>query len=1074
MLQDDNSTLSDDKLQQMLITWNDTQQEYAEEGTIHELFEIQVAHSPHALALVSQEGQLTYQELNNRANQLAAYLQKLGVGPESIVGLFMERSIDMVVALLGILKAGGAYLPLDPEYPRQRIGFIIEDAQPAIILTHSGWVDHMPTNTCHILCLDNAHCLNDESTRNPVSCVTLDHLAYVIYTSGSTGQPKGVLSIHQGLRNRILWMQQAYRIGSTDRILQKTPFSFDVSVWEFFWPLITGARLVLAKPGGQKDSYYLIEIIKKQEITTLHFVPSMLRIFLEADTLEQCHSLRRVFCSGEVLTIDLQKKFFERLNAALYNLYGPTEASIDVTHWTCERISDRRSVPIGRPIANTQIYILDKNLHPVPPAVPGELHIGGYGLARGYQGRPELTAQRFIRNPFDPSGETYIYKTGDLAYYQEDGIIEFLGRIDHQVKIRGFRIELLEIEAVLDAHPAVRKSIILIYETETSGKSIVACIIAEENASPTRADLLDYLRHRLPPFMLPAYFAFFSTFPLTTSGKIDRPALLESFQRQLEALVPVADFQTPTQRQLAGIWGNVLLQGPTGPADNFFELGGNSLLAIQVIARIRNVFQVHLPIHIAFEHPTLSDFAAIIEAAAVQNQHQAIFHMENIDRGQNLALSYAQQRLWFLSQLEPSSSSYTVMDVLHIRGQVDSALLEHCLRVVVSRHESLRTTFELTDEGPIQIIAPIQPQHYQLTQMVQPNQPTAIRMLKEEARKPFDLEQGPLLRTYLLQIGTGEYILGISMHHIITDGWSLRIFHEELTQLWNATVHGTQSVLPALPIQYVDYAYWQRRWLEGEMGRMQLAYWRKQLADAPRELKLPTDYPHPNRLGQEAGVYYFFPSASLASRLVHFCRHEQVTPFMALYTIFAMLLSRYSGQEDIVVGIPVAGRNFIEVEPLIGFFVNTLALRTDLSGNPSFRILLQRVRNLAATAYTHQDFPFEQLVADLQPGRSPHRLPLFQVFFNFQEVLRPSPPFSGLQVERLTVENQITKFDLKLDIVQSSAAFTCSIEYSKELFLEERMVVMATHYCTLLEQVIDNPEKKIFAYALNRTSKSIS
>ncbi|MFP4411180.1 non-ribosomal peptide synthetase [Coleofasciculus sp.] len=599
--------------QTLLVAWNDTRQDYPKDTCIHQLFEAQVEQTPDAVAAVFEDQQLTYRDLNCRANQLAHYLEKLGVGPEVLVGICVERSLEMVVGLLGILKAGGAYVPLDPAYPKDRLSYMLSDAQVSVLLTQEKLVAQLPEHGALVVCLDTDwRVISQESEEKPVSGVNFDNLAYVIYTSGSTGKPKGAMNTHGGISNRLLWMQDAYRLTPDDRVLQKTPFSFDVSVWEFFWPLLTGARLVVAKPGGHQDSAYLVRLIAEQKITTLHFVPSMLQVFLEEQGLERCSSLRQVICSGEALPFELQERFFARLGCELHNLYGPTEAAIDVTFWQCQRENHRGIVPIGRPIANTQLYILDRHLQPVPIGIPGELHIGGAGLARGYLNRPDLTEQKFIPNPFSNKTGARLYKTGDLARYLPDGNIEYLGRIDHQVKIRGFRIELGEIEASLAQHPTVRETVVIVREEPCGNKRLVAYIVANQESVPTPSELRYFLKEQLPDYMLPSAFVILEALPLTPNGKVDRRALPTP---NTFSITQAASFVSPRDSlewQLAQIWSEVLSIHPVGVRDNFFDLGGHSLLAVRLMAKIQQQFGKNLPLGTLFQSATIEQLANIL------------------------------------------------------------------------------------------------------------------------------------------------------------------------------------------------------------------------------------------------------------------------------------------------------------------------------------------------------------------------------------------------------------------------------------------------------------------------------
>ncbi len=607
--------LTEAERHQLLVEWNDTQANYPQDKCVHELFEGQVEWTPDTIAVIFEEKQLTYRELNRRANQLAHQLQALGVGPEVPVGICVERSLELVVGILGILKAGGAYVPLDPAYPKERLAFMLEDAQLPVLLAQERLTDELHEHRAEIVCLDAGwEVIAQQSQEKLVSGTTTDNLAYVIYTSGSTGRPKGAMNAHRGIVNRLSWMQETYHLTEADRVMQKTPSSFDVSVWEFFWPLLTGAQLVVARPGGHKDSAYLVKLIAEQQITTLHFVPSMLRAFLEEQELETCYCLKRVICSGEALPFEFQERFFARLDAQLHNLYGPTEAAIDVTFWACKRESKQWIVPLGRPIANTQIYLLDSHLNPIAVGIPGELYIGGVGVGRGYLSRPELTAEKFIPDPFSCQEGARLYKTGDLACYLPDGNIEFLGRLDSQVKIRGFRIELGEIEAVLDQHLAVREVVVLARQDVPEEKRLVAYVVSNQEEMPTTSELRSFLVAKLPDYMVPSAFVFLDALPLTPNGKIDRRALpvpdtLRAEYTQEEYVAP----ESLLEEKLAQIWTDILDVERIGIYDDFFDLGGHSLLAAQVIYRINKELQMNLSVDNLFEESTIAGLAIFIE-----------------------------------------------------------------------------------------------------------------------------------------------------------------------------------------------------------------------------------------------------------------------------------------------------------------------------------------------------------------------------------------------------------------------------------------------------------------------------
>ncbi|MEA5498638.1 amino acid adenylation domain-containing protein [Limnoraphis robusta Tam1] len=622
--------------QQLLIDWNNTQVDYPETQCIHELFQAQVEQNPDAIAIVVENQYLTYHTLNYQSNQLAHYLQNLGITSESFVGVCVERSPEMLIAILAILKAGGAYVPLDPSYPQDRLEFVLKDAKVSTVLISSHLLDKISHTKAEIITLDNTlqDKISEQPSLNPITNTTPQNSIYVIYTSGSTGQPKGVINTHQGLCNRLFWMQNTYQLTPGDRILQKTPFSFDVSVWEFFWPLLNGACLVMAKPEGHKDSHYLVKSIIDKQITTLHFVPSMLQAFLEEKDLKQCKSIQQVFCSGEALTLELQNLFFKHFDAELHNLYGPTEAAIDVTAWTCIRDSKLSTVPIGYPIANTQIYILDSHLQPVPIGVPGELHIGGVGLARGYYNRPELTAEKFIPNPFNSQKiSDSLYKTGDLVRYLADGNIEYLGRLDYQVKIRGLRIELGEIETVLNLHPDIKACRVIAQNYHLNDQYIVAYIILQEPLSTLEQfnqKLQDFLAEKLPDYMIPSHFITLDKFPLTPSGKLDQQSLpkLENINQKTSVYVAP---QNPIEEKIVIIWQEVLKLEKIGIYDNFFELGGHSLLATRVNSRLREAFKMDIPLRTLFEKPTVYSLAERI--STMQMTLQQFSQSDSIQKG---------------------------------------------------------------------------------------------------------------------------------------------------------------------------------------------------------------------------------------------------------------------------------------------------------------------------------------------------------------------------------------------------------------------------------------------------------
>ena len=1052
--------------EQLLLEWNSTTVDYGPSQLLHELIDEQAARTPNNIAVIFEEQELTYAELDQRVNTLVSELRCRGVGPDVLVGVCMERSVELVVALLATLKAGGAYLPLDPGYPRERLRFMVEDAKPTVILSQPELISILPETEAEVLFV-GADLFIPQSSENrtsqeeglaPAVAEFEANLAYVIYTSGSTGQPKAAMNTHAGIVNRLLWMQERYQLTEQDCVLQKTPFSFDVSVWEFFWPLLVGARLVLAKPAGHQDVRYLADLIARRQVTTLHFVPSMLQVFL-ANT-ELSANVKRVICSGEALSHELQQRFHAVSDAELHNLYGPTEASVDVTYWACEPDDGRGLVPIGRPIANTEIYILDAFGQPVPVGVPGELLIGGIGLGRGYLNRPELTAERFQPHPFAGQPGARLYRTGDLARYQADGEIEYLGRMDQQVKVRGFRIELGEIEAALSTHPGVQESVVATNEVGAGDVRLIAYVVPAEEA-PTSEELRQYLKARLPEYMLPAFFVTLDQVPHLPNGKIDRRNLPAASGLRPELTQEYIAPRTGTEFAIMKIWTAVLGVERVGIHDNFFELGGHSLLATQVISRLRDTLKIELPLRHIFKYPTVYALATKIDSEGDNGlSAPPIFPVLN---GDPMPLSFAQQRLWFMDQLESGTSLYNIPAAYLLNGPLNIEALEQSLNELLRRHTSLRTYFIVSDDGsPAQLIAPAEPfmlPQLDLRELSEAEREIKVKcLLAEETNKPVQLSDAPLLRCLLLRTRDEEYIFILTIHHIVADGWSMGVFIRELAALYESYREREPSPLPELPVQYADFAVWQRNWLRGEVFDRLLDYWREHLKNAPARLALPTDKPRPAIQTYQGSAQHKSISPELAQSLRDLSSREGVTLYMMQLACLNMLLHYYTGQSDIVIGTDVANRNRSETESLIGFFINELALRTDLSGNPTFRQLLGRVREVTLGAYSHQDMPFDRLVDALKIERSSAHHPLFQVCFVFQNLPRTSIDVSSLTISTLLVERTVARFDLVLIAWESGQGMQLTLEYNSDLFMPATITRLLDLFETLLGLVVHQPE----------------
>jgi amino acid adenylation domain-containing protein len=1397
--------LAEAERHQVVEGWNDTAAPFPESVCLHEGIEDQVRRTPDAIAVQDGERTLTYGELNRRANRLARHLARLGVGPDALVGIAAERSLEMVVGLLGILKAGAAYVPMDPSYPADRLAYMLVDSGVGVLLTQGQLAGALPPvpDGCRMVNLDDPAVFAGPDT-DPASGARPDSLAYAIYTSGSTGRPKGAGIPHRGIVNRLHWMQRAYGLTADDRVLQKTPFSFDVSVWEFFWPLRTGARLVMAPPGAHQDAARLAELIREHGITTLHFVPSMLQVFLDQDGLaDSCRSVRQVFASGEALPFDLKERFLERLpNAALHNLYGPTEASVDVTFHAAQPGGRRRIVPIGRPIDNTAILLLDREGEPVPVGVPGELHIGGAGLARGYLGRPELTAERFVPDAFGTPGSR-LYRTGDLARFRPDGEVEFLGRLDHQVKIRGVRIELGEIEAALASHPGVREAVVLARRDGGADPRLAAYLVPSGEDAPTVSELRAFLRERLPEAMVPAAFVVLPSLPLNPSGKIDRKALPapDADSREERAYEAPRD---ELERRLAAMWSELLGIDPVGQVgihDSFFELGGDSIQGAMFINRLQKELGRIVYVMALFDAPTVERFAeyltraypdaverlggmaketaaesagatevtavepaleklraavarrlgrapgveppeeetvaraprivillspfrsgstllrvmmaghsglfappelellafrtmrerrdvysgrnrfavegllravmelhgcdadrareivaaaeegdvpvidfyrrlqewshgrlvvdktpsyaldlptlrraerlfeaplyvhlirhpratidsyleakmdqvygfpfppeeqaelvwllahrnilGFLEEIPAERRHRLRFEdmvkepraaMEGLSRflgleleeamlepyqgrrmtdglhagtrmmgdpkfhqhrgidaavadrwqraegalsgptrslaaelgypaaagtveedlqlrrvprepGVPLPLSFSQERLWFLSQLDPDSPAYNMPAAIRLDGTLDTPALALSFAEVLRRHEVLRTVFPPVRGQAFQEVLPVAavaalPVVDLSALSAAARDEERQRLALEEGRRPFDLARGPMLRTTLLRLDGSEHVLLVTMHHIASDGWTIGILIHELEALYTAFSRRRPSPLPELPIQYADYGAWQRRWLDSRAMEQHLAYWRGRLSGRLPVLEMPTDRPRPALLTSRGARFSHTVPSAATEEVRSWSQREGVTLFLTLLAGFDALLHRYTGQDDVVLGIPIANRNRLEVEGLIGFFLNMVPQRADLSGDPTFRELLARVAEGFLGSTPHQEVPFEKLVEDLQPERDLSRTPIFQVQFSLQNTPTQALELPGLTLTLLENHNRTTKFDFTVFLFDQPGGLTTTLEYNVDLFDEATIERFLRHWGTLLTGAVASP-----------------
>lgn len=1029
--------------------------------------------------MVYENQQLTYEELNQQANKIACYLQRLGVKPDVPVGICVERSLAAAIAILGTLKAGGVCVPLDPTYPPERLAFMLNDFQAPVVLTQTRWKSLLNGNFTHRLIVldEDGDEISKESESNLQVEVAADNLAYIIYTSGSTGTPKGTLVPHRSLTNLIEHHQAEMATGIG--VLQFASLSFDVSYHEISVAWGFGGTLYIIPECDRKDLDKLIHLLANNPVGKV-FLPVSLWQQLAEIYGEQVHlfnNIREAIACGEQLQITQPMiKLFKRLeNCTLYNFYGPTEADL-VTAYTFSEKPDEWPVypPIGKAAVNVQVYLLDGNFQPVPIGVPGELYVSGDGLARGYLNRANLTNQKFLPNPFQEAGDrrgeiggARLYKTGDLARYLPDGNIEFLGRIDDLVKVRGFRVELGEVEAVLSRHPQINQAVAKVHGESAREKYLVAYFVPIPGESVTVEQLRTFLTEQLPDYMIPSAFVEMESFPLTPNGKVNRRTLPEPTTNRPELSQTFVEPRTPTEEILAGIWRDILGLERVGIYDNFFDLGGHSLLATQVIALTRKAFGIELPLLSLFESPAIAPLAQKI-ATANQPDCQELSLKPLPSQEEPIPISLTQLELWFFDQFYPGNSIYNLPLVYRITGALNEKALEESLREIVRRHETLRSTFQVKNgqvvyavvNEPVFDFSTIDLQHLPATE----RETQATQQAEKEIKHPFDLARGPLLRSKLWRLDEHEYLFVAVTHHIVADGWSFSVLTQELAAFYEAFCEGKPSPLTELPIKYTDFAQWQRQWLQGEVLESQLQFWQKHLGISPPILQLPTDYPRPPvRTFKSAGQSVVL-SKKLTDALKALSQQEGVTPFMTLLAAFQTLLFSYTRQENIIVSSALANRTRVETERLIGFFVNLLPFCTNLGGNPSFRELLGRVREVALGVYAHQEMPLIKLIEELQPVRDSSYTLINQVMFVFQNTPEDNLEFSNLILKEQFIARDTkdtAEFDLELTLEETSTGIEGLLVYKTDLFEPATITKMVDNFLILLEKITINYNQRL-------------
>jgi amino acid adenylation domain-containing protein len=1048
--------------ERVLVEWNATDAPFPDGVCLHELVEEQARRAPGAPALVHGARTLTYAELDRAAGRLARGLRARGVAPETRVALLLAPSPAMIVALLAVLKAGGAYVPLDTASPSERLRWMLADSGARLVLTQAELADRLPRDTVEVVVLeeeidapDVAGALSHSRTFALSHSPSPENLAYVIYTSGSTGHPKGVLVAHRGVCNSTAAFVRAYGIGAGSRVLLFAPLHFDAAVLDVFTALCSGATLVVAPREALMPGEGLVALLARERVTHLKITPAALAVTPPAALPE----LEAVIVGGESCGAELVARWAP--GRRFFNGYGATEHSVRCTAMLCTDAT--RPPPLGRPVANARLYVLDARLEPVPVGVPGEVYMAGLQVARGYLGRAELTAERFVPDPFRGVPGARMYRSGDRGRWLPDGVLEFVGRTDFQVKVRGFRIEPGEVEAALLEHPALGEAVVVARGAAAEERHLVAYVAPRRGATaPAAAELREHLRARLPEYMVPSAVVALEALPLTPAGKTDRRALPVPEVGPGESFVVP---RTPAEELLAAIWADTLGVESVGAHDDFFARGGHSLAATVIVARARRAFGVELPLRAVFEAPTVSGLAERVQGLLASGEGEQVPPPARIRRTGPVPLSFAQQRLWFIEQLDPGTTGHNLSYPQRLRGPLDPAALRRALTEAARRHEALRTRFPRVDGEPVQDVAAPAPVPLPCVDLArlpaEARERVAARLAPEETRRSFDLARGPLLRARLLRLGEDDHALLLTAHHLVFDGWSVGVLHGELAALYGAYAAGREPALPDLPVQYADYTLWQRGVLAGEALEARLGWWRDRLAGAPQFLELPTDHRRPAVADTRGRRVDFVVPPEAASALRALARSEGATLFMALLAVWQTLLARYAGEDDVVVGAPIAGRTRAELAELVGFFVNTLALRGDLSGDPPFRELLGRVRETTLGAYARQDVPFERLVEALGVERSLAHTPLFQVMFTLQNAERSRLRLPGVRAEEMEYGTESARFDAALTLVEAPDRLWGRLVLRADLWEEASGRRMAAHLLSLLDAVAADPARPL-------------
>lgn len=1035
-------------------------------SNIHQLIKETSMRVPDVLALIDDNGgRLSYDELNDRSDRIARRLQESGVKDGDIVAICVGRSVNMAVGILGILKTGAAYVPLDPNYPKDRLDYMLADSSASVLVTESEHATAFESKVANIFRLDSQ--ITSDSTATDIA-VDPSNAAYVVYTSGTTGNPKGVVVTHHNLCSYVSSLPTALGLKESDRYLHSASISFSSSVRQLMVPLALGGTVVIASTERLRDPLALFEFVAKERVTVLDFVPSFWRsCALVLGNRMSENDVRLLLSASEPFPSSVVNELSSifKPNVQMINMYGQTETTGIISYFPIDRtnINCTGIMPVGSPISHASMHILDENLRPVKMDAVGELYIGGEGVARGYHNQSELTAKRFIADPFSEQKDARLYRTGDLAHYSSNKVIEYLGRIDDQVKIRGFRIELGEVESVTSQFADIREVVVTTYE-QNGDKRLAAYFTGALNVKIDIEELRKFLKQKLPDYMIPSAFVQLEHIPLTPNGKIDRKAL-PAPELNVTTKKEYESPRTDTEKNVAKVWCEMLGIDNIGIRDNFFDLGGHSLLATQVLVKLADETGILLRVADLFNTPTVFEIARKLNEQKTSLKTSFVAKIPIVERSRNIPLSFAQQRLWFLDKLEPNSAAYNIPLGMRINGKVDLDALQQALDKLIARHESLRTTVatvkgeaflhvigDLTCDLPVTDISDLSGEERDARVRIEAS---------EEASRPFDLARSPLFRTKLLKLNTDEHVMLVTMHHVISDGWSMAIFFEELSEIYGAIRQGVDVHLPDLNLQYADFASWQRGPLAEKEISKQLDFWAEKLAGAEPLLDFPTDRQRPLVQTYKGANYRTTFSSELLEELRDFSRNEGVSLFMTLLAAFYTLVYRHTNQDDLVLGIPIANRNYGDVDCIIGFFANTLALRADLSGSPTFRNFLDQVKGLALESYDNQDVPFEKLVEHLNPKRSLSHNPIFQVMFGLHNTPPLKQELSGLNLSPVEMNTGTSRFDLEVLVRENADGLGVLAEYSTDLFDESTIERFIDRFEVLLHGVLKNPDENI-------------